>query len=151
MQNDERGQENDQGELVHVGEEAGHFDAVFLGDRFDHKVWAVTDVRHAAEENGADADRTKQRFGDSCDERAAGNAESHSKRMEGDRGRCVIEKTAQEPGGIVELECLGDTERLCVGFEEEEARHHSDENAEEKIGDFLDRAPGKVVGLSCFI
>lgn len=49
---DQNGEENTD-TVAHIAKEAGHFNAVFLRNRFDHEVWSVADVGHCAHKDGA--------------------------------------------------------------------------------------------------
>ena len=49
---DQNGEENTDA-VAHIAKEAGHFNAVFLRNRFDHEVWPVADVGHRAHKDGA--------------------------------------------------------------------------------------------------
>ena len=131
---------------THVAAEAGHLNAVGLGDGLDHEVRAVADVGDGAAQDGPQRDGHEVELGDPGHGATAGVGDLPGHLEEGGVGGGVVQDGG-EPAGEDEEGDLVERQRAGHLVEVVQGRDHGEEDADEQDGDLGDRAPGELVVL----
>src|SRR5262249_54891565 len=120
----------------HVTEEGGHLDSLLLGDRLDHEVGPVPDVRVGAHEYSAQTDGRKERRWKTADLRRQSQTSNGKEKRQ--IGWGVIQETREGASNPEEVPGLVQPDVTAVRREDLERWYHRHEDPNEQDGDLTD-------------